>query len=76
MDLKTFRLSRNWSLARAAEELGLRSKSYVFDLEKRGTVTRPIALRIYRDFNVKVAPVDGLTDEELDLLVRLEARAA
>ena len=75
MDLKTFRQSRNWTLAKAAEELGLKSKGYVFDLEKYGA-SRPVALRLYRDFGVKVAPLDHLSDAELDLLVKMDARAA
>lgn len=76
MDLKTFRQSRNWSLAKAAEELGLKSKGYVFDLEKAGVASRPVAIRLYRDFGVKVAPLDHLSDEELEVLVKMEARAA
>lgn len=76
MDLKTFRQSRNWSLAKAAEELGLKSKGYVCNLEQAGIASKPVAIRLYRDFGVKVAPLDHLSDDELDLLVKMDARAA
>jgi transcriptional regulator with XRE-family HTH domain len=76
MDLKEFRQSRNWTLARAAEELGLRSKGYVSDLEKSGAASRPVALRLYRDFGVKVPPLSNLSDEEIALLAKLEGDRA
>lgn len=76
MDLKSFRQSRNWTLAKAAEELGLKSKGYVLDLEKKGVASRPVALTLYRNFGVKVAPIAHLTDEEIDILVRMEGKAA
>lgn len=76
MDLKTFRLSQGWTLEQAARELGLKSKGYVHDLEKQGAASTPVALKLWRDFGVKVRPIAHMSDEEVAVLQKFGADRA
>lgn len=73
MDLKTFRLSRQLSQAKLAEDLGLRSKSYICEIEKSGVVPQAIAVAIYRKHGALVGPLAALTAREAAILAKVAA---
>lgn len=40
------------------------------------TPARPLALRIYREFGLKLGPIAHLSDEDIETLARIEGLAA
>lgn len=71
--LKKIRSDRDWSQSKLAEELGLRSKGYICDIERGGGLSRPLAIAVYRRFEVKLPPIDALSEDEIDMLERVLA---
>ena len=69
--VSALRKERGWSQAQLAEELGLKSKGYISDIERTGTISRPVAIALFKRFHLKLPPIDCLTDAEIDVLARV-----
>ena len=77
MTLSEARKNKGWSQARLAQELGLRSKGYICDIERGAPPSLSVAVGVYRHLGVKIGPLEGLTDREVNVLEKtVAARAA
>lgn len=76
MDPVSFRKSKNWSQARLAEELGVRSRSYMSELEsgKQGWPLR-LALRLQK-ISEGAVPAASICREAAELLGDQRSAAA
>lgn len=72
--LAALRAERGWSQAKLAAELGLRSKGYICDLEGGAPLSMPLAITLYRKFEMKLPPIADLSDAEIDMTEKLIAR--
>lgn len=73
MDLAAARKAKGWSQKDLARKLGLRSKSYICEIEgaSSGEPKPPslrVAIGIYRQLGVKTAPIASLTEREINIL--------
>lgn len=57
-----------WSQSDLARALGLKSKSYICEIEKGKAPSLHVAIGIYRHLGVKTAPIADLTDREIAIL--------
>jgi transcriptional regulator with XRE-family HTH domain len=78
MNLADARNAKGWSQEELAGRLGLKSKSYICEIE--GGAAKPslrVAIGIYRELGVRTAPIADLTDREIAILEKTsKARAA
>lgn len=75
MDIKALREAEGLTQEALARELGLKSKGYICGLENGREPSRRIAIALYRRYGVKLGPITGVTDAEIEVLERFSARA-
>lgn len=68
MTLASARSAKGWSQEELARVLGLRSKSYICEIEGGKPPSLWVAIRIYRELGVKTSPIADLTDREIGIL--------
>jgi transcriptional regulator with XRE-family HTH domain len=76
MTLADARKAKGWSQEDLARALGLRSKSYICEIETGKPPSLRVAIGIYRELGVKTAPIAALTDREIGILEKTTAKAA
>jgi transcriptional regulator with XRE-family HTH domain len=76
MTLADARRAKDWSQEELARRLGLRSKSYICEIEGGKPPSLRVAIGIFRHLGVKTAPIAELTDREISILEKTQARAA
>lgn len=72
MDLASARIAKGWSQQELAARLGLKSKSYICEIEgSQGSPKKPslrVAIAIHRELGVKLAPIAELSEREIAVL--------
>lgn len=60
--------ARGLSQAQLAQLLGLKSKSYICNIERNNAPSLWVAIALYRHLDVKTGPIADLTDREINIL--------
>ena len=68
MTLTEARKAKGWSQEDLAKNLGLKSKSYICEIEGGDTPSLKVAVGIFRHLGVRTAPIAALTDREISIL--------
>lgn len=77
MTLAEARKLKDWSQEELANKLGLKSKSYICEIENGQVPSLRVAIAIFRELGVRTAPLADLTDREIAILEKTtKARAA
>jgi transcriptional regulator with XRE-family HTH domain len=66
--LTAAREQRGWSQLDLARKLGLKSKSYICEIEKGKAPSLRVAIGLYCELGVRTAPIASLTDREIAIL--------
>lgn len=75
MNLAEARAQKSWSQEDLAKAIGLKSKSYICEIENGKAPSIRVAIALYRELGVKVGPITELTDREIGILEKTTVRA-
>jgi ribosome-binding protein aMBF1 (putative translation factor) len=75
MNLADARKEKGWSQEELARRLGLKSKGYICEIEGGETPSLRVAVGLWRELGVKVAPIADLTDHEIGILEKTQRAA-